>query len=324
MDPIHRKILQALAATLALPAVACSTSDSSSSGGATDAGEAGDIVSVFDSPGGGCTLVETPNDAFTLADGTLDSEAGPNAACFDQCTDADPVGKRVCCYNASYQCDDDGGAVTCHAYCQRAGGRGSEGVRVAPTSHLLAQLAQLEAASVPAFARLRAELRSHGAPRSLLRASSRARRDEVRHARTMKALARRRGGTITAPTIDATSTRSIEALAIENVVEGCVHETYGALLAHWQSMHARDREVRDAMKRIARDETRHAALAWKAHRWMDRRLDRSTRARIDEARRAATAKLRSELTIEPDSQAIRDLGVPSAQHAVALLDALTS
>jgi hypothetical protein len=57
---------------------------------------------------------------------------------------------------------------------------------------------------------------------------------------------------------------------------------------------------------------------------MERRLDRSARARIDEARRDATAKLRRELTIEPDSQAIRDLGVPTARQAIALLEALAS
>ena len=140
----------------------------------------------------------------------------------------------------------------------------------------------------------------------------------------MKAIARRCGAKVTPPTIEATPARSLESIAIENAVEGCVRETYGALLATWQSMHARDREVRDAMKRIAVDETRHAALAWRAHRWMERRLDRSARARIDDARRAAIAKLRQELSIEPDFQAIRDLGVPRARRAVALLDALTS
>jgi hypothetical protein len=195
-------------------------------------------------------------------------------------------------------------------------------VRLAPTAHLLAQLAQLEAASVPAFARLRRELHAHGAPRSLLRATSRARRDEVRHARNMKALARRRGGAVPAATMESVPPRSLEAIAMENVVEGCVRETYGALLATWQSMHARDREVREAMKRIARDETRHASLAWRAHRWMNLRLDRAARARLVEARLATIAKLRMELAIEPHFEAIRDLGVPSARHAVALLDFL--
>jgi hypothetical protein len=124
--------------------------------------------------------------------------------------------------------------------------------------------------------------------------------------------------------VDPIATRSLEAIATENAIEGCVRETYGALLATWQSMHARDRDVRGAMKSIARDETRHASLAWTVQRWLDRRLDRSARARVAEAKRTAIAQLRAELAIEPDFQAIRDLGVPTSRRAIALLDALTS
>jgi hypothetical protein len=158
----------------------------------------------------------------------------------------------------------------------------------------------------------------------LLRSSSRTRRDEIRHARSMGALARRDGSRVQAPIVDPIPHRSLEAIAIENVIEGCVRETYGALVATWQSMRARDREVRGAMKKIARDETRHAALAWKVHRWIERRLDRATLARLDDARRTAIATLRAELVIEPDFQAIRDLGLPSSTQAIALLDAITS
>ena len=52
--------------------------------------------------------------------------------------------------------------------------------------------------------------------------------------------------------------RELEAIAIENAVEGCVRESFGALLATWQAKTAGDARVRAAMKRIARDETRHA------------------------------------------------------------------
>jgi hypothetical protein len=55
----------------------------------------------------------------------------------------------------------------------------------------LAEAAWLEAASVDAFRVLRLELRAHSAPRRLLRAASRAARDERRHARAAGALARR-------------------------------------------------------------------------------------------------------------------------------------
>src|SRR5438128_7228651 len=102
MEPIRRKILQAIAATMALPAIACSNSGSSSS--------TGDSIASFDSPPGTCTITETPDDAFVVDDASLEAgDAGPGNECFALCGDADPVGKRVCCVSPSYQCDEDGG-----------------------------------------------------------------------------------------------------------------------------------------------------------------------------------------------------------------------
>ena len=50
-------------------------------------------------------------------------------------------------------------------------------------------------------------------------------------------------------------------IARENAEEGCVRETFGALLAAHQAAYACDPEVREVMTRIAGDELRHAALA---------------------------------------------------------------
>jgi hypothetical protein len=47
--------------------------------------------------------------------------------------------------------------------------------------------------------------------------------------------------------------RSLVELALENIREGCVRETWGAACAVVQSMKATDLEVRRAMRAIARD-----------------------------------------------------------------------
>lgn len=166
------------------------------------------------------------------------------------------------------------------------GGRRPEGLDRATLPGAFAEMARLEAASVHAFRRLRDELARNGGPRRLLRACSRAARDEVRHTRIAAALARRFGQRVEAPRIAATEPRSVEAIALENAVEGCVRETWGALVATRDARVHPDAAVRAAMKRIARDETRHAALAWAVAAWLEPRLNRDARARVREARSA--------------------------------------
>src|SRR5205814_4301213 len=51
------------------------------------------------------------------------------------------------------------------------------------------------------------------------------------------------------------------------VAEGCVGETLGALLAAEQLRLASDPEVRRILQRIAKDELRHAELAWTFLAW---------------------------------------------------------
>ena len=182
----------------------------------------------------------------------------------------------------------DTATLACHVECT---GRRPEGLAEGRLTGQLAEMARLEAASVFAFKRLRDELAAHGAPRRLLRACGRAARDEVRHARTMGALARRRGQRIEAPRVEPARPRSLAAMATENAVEGCVRETYGALVATRDADAHPDPLVRAAMKRIAKDETRHAALSWEIAAWIEPRLDAAARARLRAARRSAAFEL---------------------------------
>jgi len=217
---------------------------------------------------------------------------------------------------------DDGGvmpAVECVQYNGGCGaGRRPEGLErpgfaqdARTEAGWLARAAFLEAASVAAFRLLRSDLRALGAPRRLLRAASRAARDEKRHARRMRALARRHGASIPAPRVLAQEAITLEALAAHNAAEGCVRETFGALIARWQAEAAGDREVRSSMARIAGDESRHAALAWQIDAWAQRRLDKHGQARVGRAREEAARALLAEIAQGPSGGASEALGIPA-------------
>jgi hypothetical protein len=244
-------------------------------------------------------------------------EAGGNFS-MQQC-------QKLCETSAVQSCwvENVAGATTLHCKLAPAcgAGRRPEGLVDSSDGGYWADVARLEAASVVAFARMRRELRSFGAPRSLLRAVSRARRDEVRHARTVRAMAMRSGETARPPVIEGGPRRSLEAFATENAIEGCVRETFGALLCAWQVDNVVDRSLRPELAGIARDEARHAELSWKVHRHAQRRLDAHARRRVTAAMHAALRVLREELANAPPS--IVDRGIlPRAPIADAMLDHL--
>jgi hypothetical protein len=197
---------------------------------------------------------------------------------------------------------------------RRAGKGRSRGV----VPRFLAQMAYLEAASVDAFDRLERELRAHGAPGELLARARRARRDEVRHARIVTALAARAGAAVPSPRVPAGRVRRLEAVAIENVVEGCVREAFGAAVAMVQAATARDRAVRAAMRKIARDELRHAELSFGVARWLEAKLDGPARARVRRARDGAARELLCAARREPPRELVSELGLPTARHASAI------
>jgi rubrerythrin len=188
---------------------------------------------------------------------------------------------------------------------------------------LLADMAQMESASVPAFLRLRDELERHGAPRSLSTRAQSAARDEVRHARSVTDLAHRHGAETPAARVPSFTERPLVDMLIENAVEGCVHETYGAVLAHRQAVVAADPEIRRAMRTIAEDETRHAALAWDVLHWGAERLDRRTWSHVMDAGRRALADLRITVAREAPASAQATLGLPSGEAAPRIAARLT-
>jgi hypothetical protein len=186
----------------------------------------------------------------------------------------------------------------------------------------LAQVSSLEAASVHAFRRLTQELEEHGAPLRLRSASRRAACDEVRHAKMTKRLAERAGAHVVHPRMKTVPGRSLEAMAIENAIEGCVRETFGAAVASMQAESAQDSRVRAVMKRIAADETRHADLSWRVARWLDGKLDLEARERVRQARCQAVESLLRDLDDEPEALVRDRLGLPTAERARRAAEAL--
>jgi hypothetical protein len=185
-----------------------------------------------------------------------------------------------------------------------------------------ARAAHFEAASVFAFEQLARDLEQLGAPRELIQLALSSALDEVGHARTMHALAQRFGGELVTPEISPPSARGALAIALENAVEGCVRETYGALVACYQAHAARDSYVRAAMTQIAEDETRHAQLSWQIAAWLELQLSDAERAAVSLARRAAYEQLRGELAHRLSRDGMRVVGLPDEATSFALLTQL--
>jgi hypothetical protein len=140
----------------------------------------------------------------------------------------------------------------------------------------------------------------------------------------MTRLAVARGAEVVRARVPRVRKRSLAAVATENAREGCIRETYGALLAKWQSLHAEDAELRRAFARIADDEASHAALSWALARWIEERLAPAQRRRVARSRALAVRELRSAVEIEPSSEVARLAGLPPAAQARALLAALAN
>jgi len=175
---------------------------------------------------------------------------------------------------------------------------------------------------VHAFVALGDELQAHGAPAKLLARIATAAADECRHAALITELAQRHGAVVPTPIITPTATRDLLTLAVENMVEGCVGETWAALVAAHQAQHADTAALREHHAGIAADETRHAELAWSIHTWLCGQLGESAQAMIAAARRAAVQGLAARLAASTDEPAMLALGIPDRRTALRLLAGL--
>ena len=185
-----------------------------------------------------------------------------------------------------------------------------------------ARAAHLEAASVASFERLARELRAHGAPEELVETALRSAREETRHALLTGGLARRHGAERPVPVVESVPDRTLEEIALENAVEGLVRETYGALVAHHQALHASDALTRRVVENIAVDETHHAEFSWELHEWLVARLDTAARERVEAAHRRAIDAFEESLVRESSDEVRRAAGLPTESEARRLYSTL--
>jgi rubrerythrin len=171
-----------------------------------------------------------------------------------------------------------------------------------------------EAAAVRAFRQLVFDLEELDAPSSMVAQAQRAARDEANHARWTLAMAR--GFDPQARLWPADRRRAARRrlsafeLALENATTGCVGELFGTWLQVFQARTATESHVRDTAQRIARDEARHAALAFRLFDWLDRRLTVREREAVKLAMHAEAQLLAGDTALP--LQLALDLGLPNA------------
>ncbi len=181
-----------------------------------------------------------------------------------------------------------------------------------------AKMAHLEAASVVAFSHMVDELRFHGAPEELVSRAIDAIADERRHADAIGGFAHEHGARVPEVVTAPARMRSLLEMAIENRREGCVRETYGALLAHYQAHASTDAAVKRAMRLIAHDETLHAALSWDLDAWLVSKLDVAELEKVRAAEVDAIDDLAIECAQRFDAETRAVVGLPTPEVALDL------
>jgi rubrerythrin len=251
-----------------------------------------------------------------------DEEQITEESCLEICVDQlVPSAYNIC--SCSYDGINDAGGhdITClTAECATEGRvhgaihKASMASGPTPKARWFARAFHAEASSVAAFSFLASELRAHKAPLSLIKRCMKAAREEVMHARMMSRFCAEEGGK--APPLDfGTQTkRGLFELALDNAVEGCVFETYAALRAHYQSRNAEDKRIRKIMKVIARDETKHAQLAWDIHAWLMPQLNESQKECIRREQERAREQLCSNV-VDGSSSYTKLIGLPGQELA---------
>lgn len=181
-----------------------------------------------------------------------------------------------------------------------------------------AEQAYLERASITAFEQLATWLANRGAPAALIERCREAAADEVVHAQRMAAHAERDGHevplAITEPSPD-----DLLAVALHNAVEGCVRESFGALLGGHQARTCEDAELRELFAIIAADELRHGQLAWDLHAYLQAGLDEAGRAQVEAAQLVALDEL-ARATARNAARTPAGLGWPTPELAANMAE----
>ncbi len=156
----------------------------------------------------------------------------------------------------------------------------------------LAAMAYLEASSVIAFEQLAAWLQGRRAPAELVERCLAAAEDERHHARWLTQLATERGANVPVPMNSIIANEpSVLEVALHNAVEGCVHESFAALMAGMRAKRAGELQLRHVFARLSEDETRHGQLAWDLHDWLIEHLEPADARMVEQRRQEALDRL---------------------------------
>lgn len=176
-----------------------------------------------------------------------------------------------------------------------------------------------EHASIAAFARFGLQLMALGAPPELVLETQAALVDEVEHARVSfavaAALAGRPVGAGALPAAVGELSRGRAAFVVETFREGCVGESIAAAVVGLAAARCGDPVLRAILERIAEDELRHAALAWRAVRWALAQAD-------GDELRAALAAVEPGVAVDEGLAEVGALGLLSSREEAAVAAAL--
>jgi len=130
---------------------------------------------------------------------------------------------------------------------------------------------------------------------------------------------RRRGSSsrLARPHVTRRATRD---LALENAAAGCVGETFGTWIQLFQAEAAPQAELRHTARHIARDEARHAALAFRLFDWLDPKLSPNQRDEVQHALVLATQRLGGDC--EVPSTLAASIGLPGKAEAARAASAI--
>lgn len=192
--------------------------------------------------------------------------------------------------------------------------------------HALAEsfttIALMEHASIAAFARFTLELLALGAPADLVQGAAEAMADEKHHTELAFGLASTYAGRPLGPSplaLDgALEPPSLESVLWNVLLEGCIGETVAAAEAQELARYAEDPTLREVFALIARDEARHAALAYRFVGWAFAR-DRDLAERVVRAllsRELASHRVAPAVTPDDDRRLALGMATPALQASL--------
>jgi len=130
-------------------------------------------------------------------------------------------------------------------------------------------------------------------------------------------IARKNGASPAPARVRRPADRSWLEFVKENAIEGCIRDTFGALVATYQAEHAADDQIKRAMGVIAQDETTLEALGWRIAQWAEEKLSAEERAEVRALQQAELRRMACSLAKE--EAPIAAAGLPGRNESLRLL-----